>query len=110
MRAIENDNTQDEVNVAEQCCICHRPLGNILIEDHHLIPKTFKGKDVVPIHKMCHQKIHATFSERELLNYYHTPERIRDHSEMIKFIAWIQKRPIEYYDKNDDTKGRKRRR
>jgi hypothetical protein len=59
---------------------------------------------------MCHQKIHATFSERELQHYYHTPERIREHSEMQRFIAWIRKKPLNFYDKNDDTASRKRQR
>ena len=92
------------------CEICDRPLGDVRIEDHHLTPKTFKGKETIPIHKICHQKIHATFSERELLNYYNTVERIKDHSEMAKFIKWVSKKPIDYYDKNDDTKDRHRKR
>jgi hypothetical protein len=92
------------------CPICGRELGDVLIEEHHLVPRTFKGKDTIMVHKMCHQKIHATFSERELLQYYHTPERICEHSEMEKFIAWITKKPPEYYNKNDDTANRKRKR
>lgn len=92
------------------CCICHRPLGGVRIEEHHLLPKTFKGRDTVPVHKVCHQKIHATFSERELLNYYHTADRIREHEEMQKFIKWVKNKPLDYYDKNDDTKDRKRKR
>jgi hypothetical protein len=96
----------------DKCGICHRELGTVLIEDHHLIPKTFKGKDTVPIHKICHQKIHTVFSERELLNYYHTFDRIRDHSEMEKFIKWVEKKDPGFYDKSKDTKERngKRRR
>ena len=94
----------------ELCPICLRTLGDVLIQEHHLIPKTFGGKDKVSIHKMCHQKIHATFSERELLNYYHTIERLTEHSEMQKFIKWIGKKDPSYYDKNDDTSSRKRRR
>ena len=92
------------------CCICHRPLGDVHIEEHHLLPKTFKGRDTVPIHKVCHQKIHATFAERELLNYYHTADRIREHEQMQKFIKWVKNKPLDYYDKNDDTKDRKRKR
>ena len=92
------------------CCICHRPLGDVLIEEHHLKPKTFKGRDTVPIHKMCHQKIHATFSERDLLNYYHTADRIREHEEMQKFIKWIKRKEPGFYDKNNDTADRKRKR
>lgn len=92
------------------CCICERELGTIRVEEHHLIPKTFKGTDKVALHKMCHQKIHATFSERELLNYYHTAERLKEHSEIQKFVKWISKKPIEYYDRNNDTKDRRRKR
>lgn len=95
----------------EACCeICLRPLGDVGIEDHHLVPKTYKGKITIPIHKICHQKIHATFSEYELAKHYHTPERIRDHTEIATFIVWVQKKEPGYYTKNDDTAARKRRR
>ena len=93
-----------------KCPICKRELGEERIEEHHLVPKTFGGKEKVSIHKMCHQKIHATFSERELFNHYHTPERIVEHEEIQKFVKWIQKKPIDYYDKNERTKQRRRRR
>lgn len=94
------------------CPICGRQLGDVLIEGHHLIPKTFKGKaeDVVDLHRICHRKLHTVFSERELLNHYHTVERIREHSEMQKFIMWVAKKPPEYYDKSQDTQDRKRSR
>jgi len=93
-----------------QCPIYERELGDVLIQSHQLVPKTFGGKETVMIHKMCHQKIHATFGERELLNYYHIVERIIEHTEMQKFIQWIHNKPVDYYDKNDDTQDRKRRR
>ncbi|TFG96538.1 HNH endonuclease [Candidatus Thorarchaeota archaeon] len=92
------------------CPICRRPLGIERLEEHHLVPKTFGGRETVTVHKMCHQKIHATFSERELQHHYHTSKRILEHSEIQKFVKWISKKPLDYYDKNDDTKSRKRRR
>jgi hypothetical protein len=94
------------------CGICGRELGAVLIEDHHLVPKTFKGKITVPLHKICHQKLHTVFSERELFNYYHTEERIREHSEMQTFIKWVEKKDPAFYIKSKDTKERngKRRR
>jgi len=92
------------------CPICARDLGEIRIEEHHLIPKTFGGKEKVRIHKMCHQKLHATFSEREMEKHYHTVERLIEHEEMQKFIKWVRKQPLDFYDKNDDTEARKRRR
>lgn len=98
-----------EHNPLPNCCICGRELGGI-VQSHHLIPKTFKGRETVDIHKMCHQKIHATFSERELEKYYHTAERILEREEMQKFVKWIGKKDANYYDKNDQTKSRKQRR
>ena len=92
------------------CCICQRPLGDVRVQHHHLVPKTFKGKDTIPIHQICHQKIHATFSERELLNYYNTADRILEHEEIQKFVKWVQKKDPAYYDKNNDTKDRKHKR
>ena len=88
------------------------------IDEHHLIPKTHgnRNKDahqksnLVLIHKICHSKIHHTFSENELFSYYHTVERIVEHPEMVKFIKWVQKKPADFMDKNKDTKARKRKR
>ena len=101
----------------EICPICDRPYGGEM-QEHHLKPVTFKTRtkevhdrdNKVTIHKMCHQKIHATFPEYELLNYYHTVERIREHPEIQKFIKWISKKDPDFYDKNDDTKHRKQKR
>lgn len=93
--------------MSDVCPICGRPFGDMsLVQFHHLVPKTFKGREGINIHKVCHQKIHATFSERELLNYYHTVERIVEHEEMSKFVKWVSKKHVDFYDKNDDTKHR----
>ena len=51
------------------CPLCNRELGTEWIDEHHLIPKTFKGKETITLHRICHEKIHSTFSERELYNY-----------------------------------------
>ncbi len=63
---------------------------------------------MVRIHKVCHQKIHSVFTERELLAHYHTVDRLKNHEQMVKFIKWVKKKPPEFYDKNDDTKDRKK--
>lgn len=92
------------------CPLCERLLGTENIDDHHLIPKTFRGKELVSLHKICHRKIHATFTERELLHYYHTVERLREHSEIQKFVTWVQKKSPEFYDCSDETNRRKAKR
>lgn len=78
--------------------------------EHHLIPATFKGKIKVTLHKVCHAKLHHTFSEREMSQYYHTIERLLEHEEIEKFVKWVRKQPNDFYSKNKDTKDRKRKR
>lgn len=92
------------------CPICSRPLGDVLVDERHLVPRSFKGKEKIRIHRMCHQKIHATFTERELAQWYYTVQRIVEHEEMQKFINWVRKKPIDYYDKNDETRHRHQKR
>lgn len=92
------------------CPMCHRPLGDVHVQQHHLMPKMYGGRQTIAIHKMCHQKIHATFTEAELRTYYHTVDRLLEHHEIQKFVKWIGKKDPSFYDKNDDTHHRKSRR
>jgi hypothetical protein len=80
------------------------------VDEHHLIPKTFKGKETVPLHKICHRKIHATFTERELANRYHTFERLRENEHIATFIRWVAKREPGFYDGSKETVDRKSKR
>lgn len=79
------------------------------IDEHHLIPKTFKGKEKVKLHRVCHSKIHSVFTERELLNHYHTIERLISHVEIQKFIKWVSKKEPEFYTHNEQVSKKKRR-
>ena len=76
---------------------------------HHLIPKTYKGQIIIPLHKICHSKIHSVFTEKELRDYYHTAERILSHEEIKKFVVWVRKQAVEYVGKNKRYSGKKRR-
>ena len=92
------------------CPLCKRILGDINVDFHHLIPKTFKGKEGVDMHRVCHRVIHATFSERELYNYYHTIDRLLEHEKIQKFVKWIQKKEPAYYVSTDESHERKKKR
>lgn len=92
------------------CEICKRELGNELIDEHHLIPKTFKGKHTVSLHKICHRKIHSLFSERELLNYYNTVDRILESEDIQTFVSWIKNKPLNFYVSSKDSTDRKSKR
>lgn len=91
------------------CPICDRVLDDTA-DEHHLIPKTFKGKEKINLHRICHDAIHTTFTERELAKYYHTVERVRAHPNIIKFVQWVKNKPIDYFVKSKDTRGRKEKR
>lgn len=99
------------------CEVCNRVEGGEM-QLHHLLPKSFSNRtkavhskeNKILIHKMCHQKIHATFSELELFTLYSTTELIKNHEEMAKFIKWINKKPAGYYNKNTQSAERKRQR
>ncbi|HAA58485.1 MAG TPA: hypothetical protein DCE42_27225 [Myxococcales bacterium] len=91
------------------CPVCFREMiEGRSVNKHHLIPKTFGGREVIWIHTVCHSKIHATFTERELLHTYHTPERIREHEQMRKFIKWVQKKDPEFTTRHRTSRRKKR--
>jgi hypothetical protein len=92
------------------CPLCQRPLGVTRIEEHHLVPKTFKGKETISLHKICHRAIHATFSERELQKYYFTINRLLESEELQRFIAWVAKKQPDFYISMDETSSRRSKR
>lgn len=87
------------------CELCGR--DEVELTQHHLIPKSRHDKartkrefsrdemknDIAMLCPACHAQVHEVFSNQELSSYYHTVERLKEHSEMQKFINWIKKRP-----------------
>ena len=83
------------------CPLCERELVPPC-NRHHLLPlsKGGRGTTTILLHKVCHDKIHAVFTEMELKRHYHTIEKLRENGEMAAFIKWVQKKEPEYYDKS----------
>ncbi|MDF1698603.1 MAG: HNH endonuclease [Saprospiraceae bacterium] len=98
------------INIEDIVCpICERILGsNDTISKHHLIPKSKGGKhsETILIHNICHQKIHSVFNERELRDDFNTIEKLKNSEEMQKFIKWVAKKDINYYQSNKKMKKR----
>lgn len=71
-----------------------------------MIPVSKGGKytTTLLLHKVCHDKIHAVFSDTGLKRHYHTIERIQQNESMASFIKWVQKKEPEYYDKSIKNK------
>jgi hypothetical protein len=93
------------------CPLCGREIPDHLESRHHLIPR-LKGGTKGPIailHRACHSKIHAVFSESELARTFNTIEQILTHPEMGKFAKWIAKRPIDFDDGTPNQRRSRRR-
>ena len=81
----------------EICGLCDRPMPVSTVSQHHLIPKSRKGTDTVPIHKLCHNKIHSLFTEKEIERNYATLELLRLHPDIQIFVDWVRNKPPEFY-------------
>ncbi|MCW8088072.1 HNH endonuclease [Sabulicella glaciei] len=82
------------------CPICLRPIPpGARASRHHLIPRLKGGtnKGTVLVHHICHQAIHARFTEAELARRLAEPEAIRAAPEMAEFLAWIASKPADFH-------------
>jgi hypothetical protein len=83
------------------CPLCGREMiPGPSVNEHHLVPKSRRGRDTVTMHRICHSKIHSVFSERELADYYHTCERLLENEDIRKFVAWVRKKDPQYVGRN----------
>ena len=92
------------------CPLCGRPIPPEARSSlHHLVPRLRGGKggETVRLHQICHNEIHATLTETELARDYNTPEALRAHPRLAKFIAWVRKRPLEFHSRSSG--GRRKR-
>ena len=92
------------------CPLCHRPLGLENIDRHHLVPKSRKGKVQEPIHKICHRKIHATYTEKELEKRFHTWDELRAQEPIKIFIEWVKDKDPGFYLSTRETVDRRGKR
>ncbi|AOY92928.1 HNH endonuclease [Cupriavidus sp. USMAA2-4] len=92
------------------CPLCGRLLVPGPSTDlHHPVPRSQGGREVVEMHRVCHQKIHSVFSEAELAATYHDWRRLRSHPAIADFIRWIARKPPEFYDRSRTTLARRGR-
>lgn len=73
---------------AAPCWLCGRSLGD-LIEWHHPVPKARGGRRVVGVHPICHQALHANFTNAELARIGEDVEALRANAMVAKFLNWV---------------------
>lgn len=101
------DWSKAEGEVTMRCHSCGRDVERIT--RHHLVPQSRhhnkKAKKIFVRNELnrtvilcnpCHHHIHTVFSEKELERQYHAIEDIKNHPDMVKFIAWLQTKPADF--------------
>ncbi len=78
------------------CWLCDRPITT-LVQWHHPVPKSKKGRETVPVHPICHRAIHANFTNAELRKMGADRHAIRAHSEIAKFVEWVSSKPPDFH-------------
>jgi len=89
----------------ERCWLCARPLGR-RIEWHHPVPKSRGGREVVPLHPICHRAIHANFSNAELARNGDATA-LCAHPAVAKFLHWIEDKPADFHARTESRKDRR---
>ena len=78
------------------CALCRRVVPHERIDDpqvvqeHHLRPERRKESPTVMLCRPCHDQIHATFTNEELRETYHTVEALRDADRLAGYLSWIR--------------------
>ena len=81
------------------CPLCDRLLElGPSVDEHHLVPRSQGGKAKALIHRICHRKIHATLTEKELADRYSTWEALKAHPDIAVFMRWVANKPAAFYD------------
>jgi hypothetical protein len=78
------------------CALCRRVIPHERIDDpqvlqeHHLIPENRAESPTVTLCRPCHRQVHATFTNEELREEYHTVEALRGADRLARFLSWIR--------------------
>lgn len=91
------------------CPLCQRPVPPAQQDAHHLVPRSQGGRQTVVLHRICHRQVHALFSETELARHYASAEALLAHPEMARFIAWVRRKPPEFFERTRKSAALRRR-
>jgi hypothetical protein len=57
------------------------------------------------MHPICHRTLHTVLGNKELERDYASPEALRSHPEIAKFIAWVRNKDPDLYAPTRRRKG-----
>lgn len=87
-----------------RCALCEREVSHLTL--HHLVPREEgpagrKSLNGVPSPRLaevclaCHRQVHALFDNGRLARELSSVERLRDESDMRRFLSWVRRQDPE---------------
>jgi len=86
----------DDVLEERTCWLCGRPFET-LIQWHHPVPKSKKGRATVRVHPICHKAIHTNFTNAELARIGDDAETILANEAIAKFVKWVSRKEPDFH-------------
>lgn len=91
------------------CPLCDRPIPPEQQDAHHLVPRSRGGMLTVCLHRICHRQVHALLTEVELERDYREVDALRQHPEMMRFLAWVRRKPDDFFERTRKSQRLRRR-
>jgi len=82
------------------CPLCLRPIPpGARASRHHLVPRLKGGthRGTILLHHICHQAIHARFTEAELARRLTEPDTLRAEPRLADFLGWVASKPPDFH-------------
>jgi len=90
----------------ERCALCERDVP--FLTDHHVIPKSRGGKELIAICRDCHRQLHALFDNKTLERQFNNIKAIMEDDNFCKYLKWVRKRPFGVVHKAKRARARER--
>ncbi|WP_455271363.1 HNH endonuclease [Rhizobium herbae] len=86
------------------CPMCERVIPDDQKDAHHLVPKSKGGKKTVCLHRVCHDQIHAIFTDSQLAKKFFTIEALLEDPAVQKFVAWVKSKHPGFSDSAKESR------
>ena len=96
--------SSDMVPEPTLCPMCERIIPDDQKENHHLVPRSKGGKVTVCLHRVCHDQIHAIFTDGQLAKKFFTIAAILEDPSVQKFVAWVKNKPPGFSDSAKESR------
>ena len=91
----------------EKCILCNRDVP--FLTDHHIVPKSRGGTELIAICRDCHRQLHALYENKFLETTLNNLDAILADEQFSKYLKWVQNKPFGAVPKAKIAKDSKKR-